>query len=102
MIFNLQEKWKEEWQENIPTGRDLVEDSTNPQPSFHSQENNGQQPTESKHSMAEQPQTCINSAIGICPHAQNATRLYKTWTIQYSTTQAHLYQEDMQPSTRQK
>ena len=34
--FNLQEKWKQEWQENIPTGGDLVRDPTNPQPGFHS------------------------------------------------------------------
>ena len=28
--FNLQEKLKEEWQENIPTGGHLIEDPTNP------------------------------------------------------------------------
>ena len=34
--FKLQEKWKEQLQENIPTGRDLVEDPTNSQPGSHS------------------------------------------------------------------
>ena len=33
------------------------------------------------HGMAEQPQTCINGAIGILPHLQNATPLHKSWTI---------------------
>ena len=32
---NLQEKWKQDWHENIPTGGDLIEDPTNLQPSFH-------------------------------------------------------------------
>ena len=34
--FNLRDKWKQEWKENIPTRGDLVEDLTNPQPGFRS------------------------------------------------------------------
>ena len=75
--FNLREKWKQEWQNDIPPGGDLLEYPTNPQPDFHSLTRK-QWTTESEHRMAEQPQICINGVIMILPHARNAKLPHKT------------------------
>ena len=46
--FNLQKKWKQEWQEDILTGGDLVEDPTNLQPLINKKTMNNRQQNPNK------------------------------------------------------
>ena len=79
--FTLQEKWKQEWQENILTRGYLVEDPTNPQPAFHSLTRKQRTIAKgSEHDKTEQLQPTSLGLLGFS-HPRNSMPLHKTWTI---------------------